>query len=75
MDDAAAFWVTFYHLMFKRNLDAMRREEMREKVVALSKLLEEPINFYVRDRDASKGFKQLSTPRDFGSSSARNKAK
>jgi hypothetical protein len=65
MDDATAFWVAFYHLMFKRNLESMRRKDMRKNVVALSRLLQEPINFFVRDSDAPKGFRKLSTPQEF----------
>lgn len=44
--DAAAFWVAFYHLMFKADGRRMTRETLRAKVGALSALYGEPIAYF-----------------------------
>jgi hypothetical protein len=71
MDDAAAFWVTFYHLMFKLNDQAMKRRDIQHYVRELSMLFKEPINYYAVDNAKSRGFKKVDTsPRAVSGSSA-----
>ena len=56
-DDAAAFWVSFYHLMFKANNRGMAQDELRECIAELSALFDEPINFFRASRSALQGFR------------------
>jgi hypothetical protein len=59
LDDSAAFWVTFYHLMFKLNKKAMKRSDIRHYVKELSDLFDEPINYFSADSDSLLGFKKI----------------
>jgi hypothetical protein len=56
-DSAAAFWISFYHLMFKVNELAMKRETLLYRIIELSKLYDEPINYFAASRKAERGFK------------------
>ena len=56
-DDAAAFWVSFYHLMFKANKRSMAQGELRECIRDLSALYDEPINFYSASSRLKQGFR------------------
>jgi hypothetical protein len=47
--DAAFFWATFYHLMFKRNDRSMKREVIREVGAAAAKLFQVRIKLFARD--------------------------
>ena len=55
-DDAAAFWVSFYHLMFKINETSMKRENLRRRVRELSKIYEEPINYFSSATKDQRGY-------------------
>lgn len=63
MDDAAAFWVTFYHLIFKLNDNAMKRSNIQHYIKELSSLFEEDINYYSADASTKQGFKKIKTDR------------
>lgn len=56
-DDAAAFWVSFYHLMFKLNDLAMNRERLQRRITELSAVFEEPINYFATSKSSNCGFK------------------
>lgn len=58
-DDAAAFWVSFYHLMFKANDHGMMRSEIRKRIMQLSAIFQEPINYYTSHTKVSKGYSLL----------------
>jgi len=45
-DDAAIFWTTFYHLMFKMNPSAMNRVGIEETVRRCAKLVEEKFRLF-----------------------------
>ena len=55
--DAAAFWVSFYHLMFKEPM--MQRESLKKRITELSKLYEEPINYFVPSTKYKQGFARV----------------
>ena len=55
-DDAAAFWVSFYHLMFKANKLKMSRENLQRRITELSGLYNEPINYFAATRKLKKGY-------------------
>jgi hypothetical protein len=57
-DDAAAFWVSFYHLMFKLNTKTMNRANLIKRVTQLSRIFEEPISFYASSNN-EKGFERV----------------
>ena len=50
-DDAAAFWVSFYHLIFKMNETSMRRTHLRRLIRDLTNIYEEPINYFAAAKD------------------------
>ena len=58
-DDAAAFWVSFYHLMFKLNAESMKSEDLRRRIRELSKIYEEPINYYAIKSDSELGYVKI----------------
>lgn len=60
-DDSAAFWATFYHLMFKQDDYQMKHREIEFYVRALSNLFGEPINYFRRNVDEPKGYKLIPT--------------
>jgi hypothetical protein len=48
--DAAIFWTAFYHLRFKANPDAMKRDEVIDTATRCAKLVGQQFRFfYVRD--------------------------
>ena len=55
-DDAAAFWVSFYHLMFKLNDRSMKREGLRQRIRQLSRIYEEPINYFASSKEEERGY-------------------
>ena len=55
-DDAAAFWVSFYHLMFKLNDGSMKREGLRQRIRQLSRIYEEPINYFASSKNEERGY-------------------
>lgn len=58
-DDAAAFWVSFYHLMFKANELKMSRDRLQSRIKELSSIFEEPINYFASSRSSKQGFVQV----------------
>ena len=46
--DAAAFWVSFYHLMFKTNEVRMTGKDLHKRITELSALYKEPINYLLK---------------------------
>ncbi len=62
-DDAAAFWVSFYHLMFKANERGMGRKNLQWCITELSALFGEPINYFSSSKSAKKGFKRVRSRR------------
>jgi hypothetical protein len=58
-DDAAAFWVSFYHLMFKANERGMGRKNLQWCITELSALFDEPVNYYSASRSTKQGFKRV----------------
>jgi hypothetical protein len=58
-DDAAAFWVAIYHLMFKHNDNAMKHAQVELYVNELSRLFGEPISYFRRDDTRARGFTRI----------------
>lgn len=53
-DDAAIFWSSFYHLMFKTNPDLMRRSEIEMTVEECANLVGVRFRLFYRDKDEVK---------------------
>jgi len=49
-DDAAIFWTSFYHLMFKRNVAAMKLGDIKECVKKCAELVEQPFTLFYRSK-------------------------
>jgi hypothetical protein len=55
--DAAIFWASFYHLMFKNNGSAMYRNDIIENIQKVVNAFNQEFNYYSRSK--SKGIKNL----------------
>ena len=53
--DAAAFWVAFYHLMFKANDEAMKRTELRRRITELVRIFAEPVSYFTSATSGERG--------------------
>ena len=62
MDNAAAFWVSFYHLMFKIDSRGMKKENLRKTVGKLSEIYNEPMNCFLAERKRKYGFERVTLP-------------
>ena len=60
-DDAAAFWVSFYHLMFKIDEDSMAGENVRDILNKLSVIFDVQMNYFVRSK-SNRGYKMHAFP-------------
>lgn len=58
-DDAAAFWVSFYHLMFRANESGMGRGDLEGCITKLAAIYGQPINYFTASRSAKEGFKRV----------------
>jgi hypothetical protein len=45
-DDSVILWTSFYHLMFKANEKAMKRDQIKETLAKCASLVGEKMNFY-----------------------------
>jgi len=54
--DAAIFWSSFYHLMFKDNVDSMKLKEIQKTLKKLTDLFDVPINYYSYSKTTKQGF-------------------
>jgi len=61
-DDAAVFWTSFYHLMFKHNPRAMKREMVLSNAEKIAKILGIKLNYFGRKRN-NKGVSCTKLPR------------
>ena len=61
IDDAAAFWMTFYHLMFKVDDRVMKHRDVEYYVTELASLFDEPMSYFRRNSASHEGFVQVST--------------
>lgn len=59
MDDAAIFWASFYHLMFKKNKKAMKRDVLEPTVLGLVKLYDVQMKYYTSSRKTEEGWKEV----------------
>ena len=60
-DDAAAFWVSFYHLIFKIDEDSMAGENVRDILNKLSVIFNVKMNYFVRSK-SYRGYKMYTFP-------------
>jgi len=65
IDDAAAFWITFYHLMFKVDSRVMKHRDVDYYVKELAALFREPMCYYRKSVSDARGFTKISTKKIF----------
>lgn len=58
-DDSAAFWVTFYHLLFKQDQRRMKHRDIEFYVAQLSTLFNEPVAYFRKDDARVKGYRRV----------------
>lgn len=63
-DDAAAFWITFYHLMFKADGRSMKHRNVEFYVKELAALFREPVNYFRTSKSNARGFNRISTKKE-----------
>lgn len=61
-DDAAIFWTSFYHLMFKHNPKVMKREVVLSNAEKIARILGIKLNYFGRKKD-NKGVSYTKLPR------------
>ncbi len=61
-DDSAAFWVSFYHLMFKHDQGKMQHPKLNSYVRELARLFGERFNYYRKDEN-EKGYVLINKPK------------
>lgn len=59
MDDAAIFWASFYHLVFKQDSETMKQETIRDTIEKLAELHEVSMKYYSSSEKAKKGWKEI----------------
>jgi hypothetical protein len=64
IDDATAFWITFYHLMFKVDNRVMKHRDVEYYVTELASLFKEPMSYFRRTADAPDGFAKIATKKE-----------
>lgn len=55
-DDAAIFWASFYHLIFKKNRKRMVLDEIKNTIKQLISVHNIPITYYSSSRRSKKGY-------------------
>jgi hypothetical protein len=55
--DAAIFWPSFYHLMFRHNTDAMKRADLLKHLSSVSQLYDLRISYFSSSRSSRAGYK------------------
>jgi hypothetical protein len=58
-DDAAIFWASFYHLMFKQNAKAMKRDVLESTLNQLVTVHKMPLKYYSSSRSSTTGWKEV----------------
>ncbi|OXB21475.1 hypothetical protein B0A80_16905 [Flavobacterium tructae] len=58
MDDAAIFWSSFYQVMFKKNPNAMKRENLVSVLKELKKLFKIPLKYFSTSSSSRKGWRE-----------------
>ena len=58
-DDSAAFWVTFYHLLFKQDQRRMKHRDIEFYVAELSTLFNEPVAYFRKNDAITKGYSRV----------------
>ena len=61
-DDAAIFWTSFYHLMFKHNPKVMKREMVLSNAEKIARILKIKLNYFGR-KSNRKGVSRTKLPR------------
>jgi hypothetical protein len=57
ISDSAAFWASFYHLVFKDDLRKMKRDSILSTCKSLAHVFNIPLNYYSASRNSPDGFK------------------
>ena len=58
-DDAGAFWVSFYHLMFKSNDRGMKAEDLHKYIDQLSLLYGVQISYFAASKKKKSGYRKV----------------
>jgi len=58
LDDAAIFWSSFYHVMFKQNPRAMKKDNIKKVLKELKTLFKIPLKYYSLSKSNKKGWKE-----------------
>ena len=62
-DEAALFWASLYHRMFRNDSMVMKREELQRSLRALTAVFDVNVRYFSASKSAKDGFKQVSVGR------------
>lgn len=54
--DAAIMWSAIYHLMFLQSTDAMKRAQLKEQLLRVTKLFGAPLAYYSKSKRLKRGY-------------------
>jgi hypothetical protein len=58
-DEAALFWASLYHLMFKSDKLVMKRQDLTRNLRALSELFDVRVRYFSSDAATTQGFREI----------------
>jgi len=58
-DEAALFWASLYHLMFKDDITVMKRKHLRCNIQKLSTIFDIGIRYFASSKQAKKGYVEV----------------
>jgi hypothetical protein len=58
-DDAALFWASLYHLMFRTETEVMKRNDLTRNLRALSDLFDVQMRYFSSEASAPEGFREV----------------
>jgi hypothetical protein len=59
VDQAALFWASVYHLMFRNDAQSMKLRDLRESVSGAAELFGVPMRYFTRSKSSKKGWKEV----------------
>lgn len=64
VDEAALFWASVYHLMFRDDAQSMKRRDLRKSVGGAAELFGVSMRYFARSKSSEKGWKEVDVTRN-----------
>jgi hypothetical protein len=59
ISDAAIFWASFYHLMFKKNKNRMMYDDIKPTLKKLAAIHNIPVTYFNASKSSKKGYSRV----------------